>query len=115
MSTPSLQRQIRRGTLLMLALVALLGIYALPRLYALGGAIRQTLYRNYVSIEAAQHMHATLAELQVAAHDGGAAAALPDARKNFMRWLSVEMNDFTEKREPELAADIHRRGLTLFD
>jgi len=28
MSTPSLQRQIRRGTLLMLALVALLGIAA---------------------------------------------------------------------------------------
>jgi hypothetical protein len=70
MSTPSLQRQIRNGTLLMLASVVLLGIYALPRLYALGGAIRQTLYRNYVSIEAAQHMHATLAELQVAEHDG---------------------------------------------
>ena len=70
MSAPSLQRQIRNGTLLMLALVVLLGIYALPRLYALGGAIRATLYRNYVSIEAAQHMHATLAELQVAEHDG---------------------------------------------
>src|SRR5260221_1655958 len=115
MSTPSLQRQIRRGTLLMLALVVLLGIYALPRLCALGGAIRQTLYRNYVSIEAAQHMQATLGELQVAAHDGRAAAALPDARKNFMHWLAVEMNDFTETGEPELAADIQRRGLTLFD
>jgi two-component system, NtrC family, sensor histidine kinase KinB len=115
MSTPSLQRQIRNGTLLMLALVVLLGIYALPRLYALGGAIRQTLYRNYVSIEAAQHMHATLADLQVAEHDGKGRAALPDARKDFMHWLEVEMNDFTETGEPELAADIQRRGLTLFD
>ncbi len=115
MSTPSLQRQIRNGTLLMLALVVVLGIYALPRLYALGGAIRQTLYRNYVSIEAAQHMHATLAQLQVAEHDGRAPAAMPDARKNFMHWLQVEMNDFTETGEPELAADIQRRGLTLFD
>jgi len=46
MSAPSLQRRIRNGTLLMLALVVLLGIYTLPRLYALGGAIRATLYRN---------------------------------------------------------------------
>ena len=115
MSTPSLQRQIRNGTLLMLALVVLLGIYALPRLYALGGAIRATLYRNYVSIEAAQHMHATLAQLQVAEHDGRGREVLPESRKSFMHWLEVEMNDFTEEGEAQLAADIQRRGLTLFD
>src|SRR5713101_8161175 len=100
MSTPSLQRQIRNGTLLMLALVVLLGIYALPRLYALGGAIRATLYRNYVSIEAAQHMHATLAQLQVAEHDGRGREVLPESNKTFMHWLEVEMNDFTEQGEP---------------
>ena len=40
MSAPSLQRRIRNGTLLMLALVVLLGLYTLPRVYRLGGAIR---------------------------------------------------------------------------
>jgi hypothetical protein len=43
MNAPSLQRRIRNGTLLMLALVVLLGLYTLPRVYRLGGAIRQTL------------------------------------------------------------------------
>ena len=70
MNAPSLQRRIRNGTLLMLALVVLLGLYTLPRVYALGGAIRATLYRNYISIEAAQNMHAALNTLQVAEHDG---------------------------------------------
>ena len=72
MNAPSLQRRIRNGTLLMLALVVLLGLYTLPRVYRLGGAIRQTLYKNYVSIEAAQNMHAALNTLQVAEHDGKA-------------------------------------------
>ena len=65
MSAPSLQRRIRDGTLMMLALVVLLGAFTLPRLYALGGAIRETLYRNYISIDAAQKMHAVLKTLQV--------------------------------------------------
>ena len=43
MNAPSLQRRIRNGTLLMLALVVLLGLYTLPRVYALGGAIRAAL------------------------------------------------------------------------
>jgi len=83
MSAPSLQRRIRDGTLLMLALVVLLGIYTLPRLFRLGGAIRETLYKNYVSIEAAQHMHAALTTLQVAEHDGRGKIAVPEARQTF--------------------------------
>lgn len=114
MSAPSLQRRIRNGTLLMLALVVLLGLYTLPRLYALGGAIRATLYRNYVSIEAAQHMHADLTQLQVAAHDGRAKTVAPELRQDFIKWVNVENHDFTEQGEPELAADIHRRGEKLF-
>jgi len=114
LSAPSLQRRIRNGTLLMLALVVLLGLYTLPRVYALGGAIRATLYRNYVSIEAAQNMHAALTTLQVAEHDGKATDVLPGARQNFTQWLDVEDHDFTEVGEPELAADIGRRANQLF-
>jgi NtrC-family two-component system sensor histidine kinase KinB len=114
MNAPSMQRQIRNGTLLMLALVVLLGIYTLPRVYKLGGAIRATLYRNYVSIEAAQNMHAALNALQVAEHDGKAKDVLPSARHNFLQWSDVENHDFTEVGEPELAADITRRGNQLF-
>jgi NtrC-family two-component system sensor histidine kinase KinB len=115
MSAPSLQRRIRNGTLLMLALVVLLGLYTLPRLYALGGAIRATLYRNYVSIEAAQHMHADLTQLQVADHDGRAKSILPELRQDFTKWVNVENHDFTEQGEPELAADIRGRSEKLFN
>ena len=115
MNAPSLQRRIRNGTLLMLALVVLLGLYTLPRVYALGGAIRATLYRNYVSIEAAQNMHTALNTLQVAEHDGKAKDVLPAARHSFLQWSDVENHDFTEVGEPELAADISQRGNKLFD
>src|SRR5271167_663583 len=114
MNAPSLQRRIRNGTLLMLALVVLLGLYTLPRVYALGGAIRATLYRNYVSIEAAQNMHAALNTLQVAVHDGKAKDVLPGARHDFLQWNDVENHNYTELGEPELAADITKRGNQLF-
>src|SRR5260370_33945035 len=110
MSATSLQRRIRNGPLLRLALVVLRGLYPLPRLYALGGAIRATLYRNYVSIEAAQHMQAALTKLQVAEHDGRAKESLPKARQDFTKWINVENHDFTEAGEPELAADIRARS-----
>ncbi|HWJ39518.1 MAG TPA: hypothetical protein VNT29_00220, partial [Candidatus Limnocylindrales bacterium] len=115
MNAPSLQRRIRNGTLLMLALVVLLGLYTLPRVYALGGAIRATLYRNYVSIEAAQNMHTALNTLQVAEHDGHARDVLPSARHQFLQWNDVENRNFTEVGEPKLAADITQRGNKLFD
>ena len=115
MSAPSLRSRIRDGTLLTLALVVLLGLFTLPRLFQLGGAIRATLYANYVSIEAAQHMHASLTTLQVAEHDGRAKETLPESRKIFAKWFDVENHDFTEDGEPELAADIQRRGEKLFD
>ena len=114
MNAPSMQRQIRNGTLLMLTLVVLLGLYTLPRVYRLGGAIRQTLYQNYVSIEAAQNMHAALNALQVAEHDGKAKDLLPSTRQNFLQWLDVENHDFTEVGEPELASDIAKRANKLF-
>ena len=114
MNAPSLQRRIRNGTLLMLALVVVLGLYTLPRVYALGGAIRATLYRNYVSIEAAQNMHAALNTLQVAEHAGNLKDVLPGARHDFLQWNDIEDHNFTEVGEPALAADITGRANQLF-
>ncbi len=111
---PSLRSRIRNGTLLLVLLAVGLGVYALPRVYELGGAIRKTLYRNYVSIEAAQHMHAALHELQIAELEGNASQALPAARSRFMHWMDIEKHDFTEPGEPELARDIEARGRRLF-
>jgi NtrC-family two-component system sensor histidine kinase KinB len=114
MKTVSLRSQIRKGALLLLALVMLLGAYALPRVYHLGGAIRRTLYRNYLSIEAAQHMHAALRELQLAEREGRARESLIPQREIFDHWMSVENHNLTEAGEPELAAEIERRSRRLF-
>jgi NtrC-family two-component system sensor histidine kinase KinB len=113
--TSSLRSRIRNGTLLLLALVIVLGAYALPRLNALGGAIRETLYRNYISIEAGQHMHEALRNLELAERDGKAREAVPAARDTFMHWMDIEKHDITEVGEPQLAADIEARGNKLFD
>ncbi len=115
MSTPSLRTRIRNVSLVMVAAVIALGAYALPRVYQLGTAIRDTLHRNYISIEAADHMHQALRVLQLAERDGRAHEVLGDTRDRFMHWMQVEDNDFTELGEPELAHDIERRGGRLFD
>jgi len=115
MSAPSLQRRIRNGTLLMLGLIVLLGAYTLPRIYALGGAIRETLYRNYVSIDAAQHMHAALTRLQVAERSGTVRDVLAASRAEFTESIATENNNLTEAGEGELAGEITQRGKKLFD
>ncbi len=114
MSRPTLRSSIRNGSLAMLVMVVLLGLYTLPHVYRLGGAIRETLYRNYISIDAAQHMHAALSALQIAELEGRAPAALPAARAEFFHWLEIEDHDFTELGEPALADDIHHRADRLF-
>ena len=112
--TPSLRNRIRNGSLILLALVTILGAYALPSIYRLGGAIRETLYRNYISIEAAQHMHAALMALQVAELHGHGREQLDSSRKEFLHWLEVEDSDWTEVGEPALAEDIGARAQRLF-
>ena len=115
MTPSSLRNRIRNGGLLMLLIALGLGAVALPKVYRLGGAIRQTLYNNYISIEAAQHMHTALYALQLAQRDGTLAAALPANRDTFRHWIDVELNHITEAGEAELANDIERRGRRLFD
>ena len=84
---------------------------------SIGWAARfaQTLYRNYVSIEAAQHHARGAAGLQLAERDGRARDALPARAPTFMHWMDIEDHDFTEAGEPELAHDIEGRGRRLFD
>ena len=115
MSPSSLTKRIRNGGLLMLLIALGLGTMSLPQVYRLGGAIRETLHNNYISIEAAQHMHTALYALQLAQRDGTLAAALPANRDAFRHWIDVELNHITEAGEAELAADIERRGRRLFD
>jgi two-component system, NtrC family, sensor histidine kinase KinB len=115
MSTPSLRTRIRNVSLLLVVLVIGLGLYALPRVYRLGTSIRETLHRNYISIEAAQHMHEALRVLQLAERDGHARDVLPSSRATFMHWMDIEDHDFTELGEPELAHDIERRAQRLLD
>ena len=112
--TSSLRSRIRNGTLLLLALVIVLGAYALPRLNRLGGAIRETLYRNYISIEVGQHQHEALRRLERAEHDAKGREALPAARDTFMHWMDIEQHDITEVGEPEIANDVEARANKLF-
>jgi NtrC-family two-component system sensor histidine kinase KinB len=115
MSTPSLRTRIRNVSLILVLLVIGLGLYALPRVYRLGTATRETLHRNYISIEAAQHMHGTLRILQLAERDGQARDSAARLRATFMHWMDIENHDFTEPGEPEIAHDIEDRGRRLFD
>lgn len=110
-----MRTRIRNGTLLMLAITLALGAFALPTVHRLGGAIRETLYRNYISIEAAQHMHAALYTVQLAQSNGGVAQVAPSSRAIFTHWINRELSDITEPGEARLAADIQRRGNRIFD
>jgi PAS domain S-box-containing protein len=115
MKASPLSSRIRNGTLLMLAIALAAGMIALPKVYRLGGAIRTTLYRNYISIEAAQHMHAALSAVQLAQRDGHLSMFLEPNREKFMHWIGVELGDITENGETELANDIEQRGQRLFE
>ena len=112
---PPLRVRIRDGTLLMLVLTLTIAAFAVPTVHRLGSSIRETLYRNYLSIEAAHHMHATLYAVELAMLQGRLPVALPASRDAFMHWLNVELGDITEVGEETLAHDIQRRGQTMFD
>jgi two-component system, NtrC family, sensor histidine kinase KinB len=114
MNPPSLRSSIRNGTLAMLGIAIVLGGLALPEIHRLGGAIRDTLHRNYVSIDAAQHMNAALWLLQLAARDGKRQEALKSDEDSFDHWIDVEQHDITEVGEGPLAGDINQRGRKLF-
>jgi two-component system, NtrC family, sensor histidine kinase KinB len=114
MTPPPLRTRIRNGTLVMLVLTLTIGAFAVPRIHELGGSIRETLYRNYVSIEAAQHMHAALHAAELAQLRGSLNTVLLWSRDTFTHWINVELSDITELGEDALAHDIQRRGQRIF-
>jgi two-component system, NtrC family, sensor histidine kinase KinB len=114
MTTPSLRSRIRNGSLLMLAVAIALGASALPGIHRLSKAIRRTLHRNYVSIEAAQHMHQALWSLQLAQLDGKVDQVLKPSWDTFSYWINVELHDITEPGEAALAREIEQRGKKIF-
>ena len=115
MTPPPLRTRIRNGSLLMLALTLTIGAFAVPTIHKLGGSIRETLYRNYVSIDAGQHMHAALYAAELAQLQGSLTAVLPQSRDTFTHWIDIELNDITEVGEEPLARDIQGRGQRIFD
>jgi NtrC-family two-component system sensor histidine kinase KinB len=108
-----LRSRIRNATLLLLAIAIAMGALAIPKVYRLSGAISDTLYRNYLSIEAAQHMHGALYAIQLAIRDGTLPSALPHNALEFGRWIEIEEGDITEEGEAELAHEIHDRWRAL--
>jgi len=95
-------------------MVLLLGVYEVPRIAELGGAVRAVLQRNYISILAVRHMQMALHRLQIAELQGDEHPVLADARNEFMYWLDVEEHSVTEVGEPELAHDLHNHARRLF-
>jgi two-component system, NtrC family, sensor histidine kinase KinB len=114
MKAPPLHMRIRNGTLLMLALTLVTGAFAVPAIHKLGGSIREALQRNYLSIEAAQQMHAALYAAQLNRVQGNLSAVLEQSRASFTHWINVELNDVTEIGEGPLARDIETRGQRIF-
>src|ERR1700761_369915 len=106
MTPPSLRSRIRNGALLMLLLMLGLGAVTVPTIHRLGYAMRRTLYRNYLSIIAADEMHASLYNIQLAQFQGTLPAVLPANQDRFEHWLNVELNNITEPGEGPLANDI---------
>jgi PAS domain S-box-containing protein len=92
----------------------LLGVYEVPRIAELGGAVRAVLQYNYISILAGRHMQMALHRLQVAELQGDAHPVLADARNEVMYWIDVEEHSLTEVGEPELAHDLQNHATRLF-
>src|SRR5580658_4637053 len=100
-ASPSLRTRVRNATLLVLGMVLLLGVYEVPRISELGGAVRAVLERNYISILAGRHMQMSLHRLQVAELQSDPQPLLADARDEFMYWMDVENQSLTEVGESE--------------
>jgi two-component system, NtrC family, sensor histidine kinase KinB len=114
MTPPPLHTRIRNGSLLMLLLTLTIGAFGASSIHKLGGSIPAILYRNYVSIEAAQHMHAALHAVELAQLLGTLPTVLPRSRDNFTHWINVELNHITEAGEDALAHDIQGGGQRIF-
>jgi two-component system, NtrC family, sensor histidine kinase KinB len=114
MKPPPLRARIRNGTLFMLALTLAIGAFAVPAIHRLGGSIREALQRDYLSIEAAQQMHAALYAVELGQLQGNLPAVLAQSRTTFAHWINVELDDNSEIEEDALAKDVQARGQRIF-
>jgi two-component system, NtrC family, sensor histidine kinase KinB len=114
-ASPSLRSRVRNATLLVLGMVLLLGLYEVPRISELGGAVSDVLQRNYISILAGRHMQVALHRLQVAELQGDAHSVLPNASHEYNYWMDVEDQSLTEVGEGELAHDLQVNAKRLFE
>src|ERR1700722_512036 len=114
MKPPSVRSRIRNGALLMLVLVLAIDALAVPTIHRLGHAINRTLYRNYLSIEAAEQMHSALYAIQLAQYAGNLKLVLPPNKDRFNHWLEVELGNITEVGEGPLAESIKRDSHAFF-
>ncbi len=115
MNPPLLKNRVRNATILLLLVLSAVSVFSVARLYRLGGAIRETLYRDYRGIEAGQQMHAALRLLQLAERDGRGREALAAYRQAFAQSSDLEQANITEPGEAEIARDIESRARTLFE
>jgi len=114
-ASPSLRTRVRNATLLVLGMVLLLGLYEVPRISELGGAVSNVLQRNYISILAGRHMQMALHRVQVAELQGDAHPVLADASNEYNYWMDVENQSLTEVGEGELAHDLQVNAKRLFE
>src|SRR5579862_66401 len=114
MSHFSLRSRFRNGALVLLFTVVTVGALSLPGVYRLGSSIREALYRNYRSIEAAQRMHEALRVLELAECSGGTRQFLVRSRAIFAQSVDLVKSNITEPGEDEVIQDIDRRWQALF-
>jgi len=114
MSHFSLRNRFRNGALVLVFTVVTVGVLSIPGVYRLGNSIRQALYRNYRSIEAAQRMHEALRVLELAECCGGTKQYLVRSRAIFFQSIDLAKQNITEPGEDEVVADIDRRSQALF-
>ncbi len=113
-ASPSLRSRVRNATLLVLCMVLLLGVYEVPRIAELGGAVSDVLQQNYISVLAGRHMQMALHRLQVAELNGDARPAFANAREEYTYWMNVENSSLTEVGEAELGHDLDINAQRLF-
>jgi two-component system, NtrC family, sensor histidine kinase KinB len=110
----SLRARIRNGFLLMLALALTIETFGVLTIHKLDRSIGGALYRNYVSIESAQHMHAAIYAAELAQVLGTLPAVLQQSRDAFTHWINLELTNLTELREEALARDIQEQEERIF-
>ncbi len=115
MKRPSLRSRIRTGTLVLLGLSLVVGLFGLAGIHRMGDALRLDLHRGYQVSRAARHMNEVLWQLEAAPSRERLIQELPESWRIFTRWQTKANSALSGKREPVLAGEIGRRSAALFE